>query len=281
MNQSSDTAFKGLLLSVILHALIVAYFLVHEAPAITPPQAPTEVTFIESGKSRKFVTETDDKKEVFDRLKDQADYLSKLTKRVKKEMKARNNGPTRNSMAEPDLMPKLRPHQGVAGMAQARREEGEGLAAPGGSPMRRVAIGPSSLAEYIPGVQEGAFTALNSDQFTYYAFFARINEQVRNRWVALVRAYMNNLTQQDLAALAKTERHTVVEIILSASGDFIRAVLHTSSGEQALDQTASDAFRLAAPFLNPPKEMVEEDGKIHLKYGFVVQFRPSFGPGSN
>ena len=106
-----------------------------------------------------------------------------------------------------------------------------------------------------------------------------MNEQVRNRWVALIREYMASLSQAQLVGLGSQDRQTTVEIVLTSGGEFSHSLIHNSSGDKKLDQTTAGAFKLAAPFLNPPKEMVEKDGLIHLKYGFMVRFRPpGFGP---
>jgi outer membrane biosynthesis protein TonB len=126
-------------------------------------------------------------------------------------------------------------------------------------------------------VEEGDFTALNTDQFTYYSFFSRINEQVRNRWVAGIREYMSRLSQRDLEELAKMDRETVIEIILSRTGEFSTSVVSHTSGDRVLDQTTVGAFRSAAPFINPPQGMVGDDGLIHLHYAFTLRFRPPLG----
>jgi TonB family protein len=233
-------------------------------------------------KSQTFVTNPDPqtKEDLIEKLKDQADYLSQFTKRVKKEVIARNKDTTKN--AKPAQAARKGDPEGIAGM-QARGQGDDGFLAPGGDremkPINNVAIGQSSIAEYIPGVEEGAFTALNTDQFTYYAFFARMNEQVRNRWVALIREYMDRLPADKQAGLAAKDRQTHIEIILTAGGEFHSSIVHNTSGDRELDQTTVAAFRRAAPFLNPPKEMVESDGLIHLRYGFLVRFRPpGLGP---
>jgi protein TonB len=255
----------------------------------------TEVTLVEAPakkeagpkmKAKNFVEETDTKPKDINDLKDTADFLSQFTKRVKKQLVARENGPTRN--LKPEFIPvgkqAKEPGQkdGVAGMDQPTertKERGDiGLPAPGGTQsMRQVAIGPSSIAEYIPGVEQGDFTALNTDQFTYYSFFSRINEQVRNRWVAGIRSYMDHLSMRDQQVLSQRDRQTVVEIILTRTGEFSSSVISQSSGDRTLDQTTIESFRNAAPFLNPPQGMVEDDGMIHLHYGFMVRFRPPLG----
>lgn len=240
----------------------------------------TEIVLIEKPqeKSKSFVTETEKQEDIVDKLKDQADFLSQFTKRVKKQLKARESGPTRNQQAR---QARKGDPEGIAGDQQ--RGKGDGFLAPGGGQaMRQVAIGPSSIAEHIPGIEEGAFTALNTDQFTYYTFFARMNEQVRNRWVTMVRNYIDQVDPQTLENLARYERQTVVEIVLKPSGEFARSMVYTTSGDKYLDQTSVEAFRRAAPFPNPPQGMVESDGLIHLRYAFHVRFRPpSFGPAQN
>lgn len=284
-----DKSFEGLLFSVVVHVLVLWLLLFAKLPKPTVSQDATQITLIEKPSQEKhkgFVTETDKKEPDLKDLKDSADFLSQFTKRVKKQMKARNNGPTVN--AQPKQALNLNPtRQHVAGQKSTDREKSDdGVGMPreqgGSQAMRTVAIGQSSLAEYIPGIDEGAFTALNTDQFTYYTFFARMNEQVRNRWVSLMRNYINSLSAQDLEKLSRRERQTLIEIVLGPDGQFRNALLHTSCGEQQLDRIPAQAFQAAAPFPNPPHGMIEEDGLIHLKYAFVLQFRPpSFGPVTN
>jgi TonB family protein len=289
---TSDRAFEGLLFSLVIHFLLAVLYFNLPAPKLMGGSERTEITILDEkprpkSKAKSFVTETDKRPDDIKDLNDAADFLSQFTKRVKKQLVARNNGPTRNS--QPTVIP-LKPKDiqeknRVAGMetqAKTPHEEGIGLPQVGGNQaLHEVAIGPSSIAEFVPGVEEGEFTALNTDQFTYYSFFARINEQIRNRWVMGIRNYIGSLTQKDLEMLSKMDRQTVVEIILNKDGTFSSSVLQHSAGDRTLDQTTVQAFRDAAPFLNPPKGMVENDGMVHLRYGFVVRFRPPLGQAGN
>jgi TonB family protein len=275
-----DRSFQGLVLSLCLHAVLV-WILVHtDAPSLSQNET-AEILLIERDeppqKRRAVVTETEKQpNDPATALKEQADLLSQFTKRVKNQVRARETGRTQNRQAAQAAQGDP---EGIAG--ERTRGQGDGFLRPGGGQaMRNIAIGPSTIAEYIPGVQEGAFTALNTDQFTYYSFFERMNEQVRNRWIALVREYMASITRRDLEFMSRAERHTTVEIILSPAGEFVNSLLHTTSGDRHLDQTTVEAFRRAAPFPNPPRGMVENDGFIRLRYSFVVHFRPpSLSPG--
>lgn len=271
-----DRSFHGLWLSIALHILLIWLILKAPQPG-TPHNDTTEVTIIDSSeKSKSFVTETNLKPEVEERLRDEADHLSQFTRRVKKQMKARESGRSQNAG-------QLAKRSGMA-VPKSGSEPGEMdlRLNPGGQPTPQPAIGSSSLAERIPGVQEGSFTALNTDQFTYYAFFARMNEQIRSRWVAEVRRYVAGLSREQMQDLAKIDRETIVEIVLDERGHFMQSIVVHSSGFKALDITPVAAFKDASPFLNPPHGLIESDGYIHLKYGFFIRFQPpAFGPVAN
>ncbi len=46
------------------------------------------------------------------------------------------------------------------------------------------------------------------------------------------------------------------------------------SGLKSFDQAAVQAFAQARMFPNPPEDMIESDGLIHLKYSFQVHYEP-------
>lgn len=278
-----DRAFQGLVLSLCFHAVLVWILLHGKFKTDLPQNETAEVVIIEREEKKgpnKILIDPDDKKpDLVEDLKREADFLSKFTKRVKKRLAVRNLGPDVN--AQPAQKPKGDP-EGIAGNQQ-RGEKGSGFLAPGGGQaLRTVAIGQSSMSQLVPGVEEGSFTALNTDQFEFYSFYQRSNEQIRNRWVSLVREYLDQLAARDMEILARQNRVTKLEIMLTPSGEFARSVIHNSSGDRGVDQAAVEAFRRAAPFPNPPSEMVKDDGLIHLYYVFTLYLRPpNFGPAVN
>lgn len=261
------------------------WLLIHAA--FSPPSShneTAEVVIVErsSHPQKKILIDPDTQKPpepTLEDLKKEADFLSAFTKRVKKRLASRNLGEDRNS--RPQQNAKGDP-EGIAG-SQQRGQEGKGFLAPGGGQaLRTVAIGPSSISQLVPGVEEGSFTALNTDQLEFYAFYQRSNEQIRNRWVPLVRSYLDQLAARDMEILARRNRTTQVEILLTPTGEFARSIVHASSGDQGLDHAAVESFRIAAPFPNPPAEMVKGDGFIHLFYQFTLYLRPpNFGPAVN
>lgn len=281
-----DRSFQGLVFSLCFHALLVWILLHGHFDNPSSQSETTEIVILDGSEKQKgphkILIDPDNEKPQPpspDDLKKEADFLSAFTKRVKKRLAVRNLGEDRNAQAA--QKPKGDP-EGISGKEQ-RGEKGEGFLAPGGGQaLRTVAIGQSSLSQLIPGVEEGAFTALNTDQLEFYAFYQRANEQIRNRWVALIRSYLDQLAARDMEILSRRNRTSQVEIVLTPAGEFARSVIHNSSGDKGLDHAAIESFRLAAPFPNPPSEMVKSDGFIHLFYAFTLYLRPpNFGPAVN
>ncbi|MGE0763652.1 MAG: cell envelope integrity protein TolA [Bdellovibrionales bacterium] len=283
----ADQSFRTLIYSLVVHG-ILAWVLLHlpSQNETRPLNQPVEFTVQEGRKHKAFVTETDKKEELLEDLKKKADYLSQFTKRVKEQVLAQNSGATKNRTGkapiESDEM-RAKGQNGDGAQAQkqsplqANQEQGAKAGSQSGAnPFgKNVVVGASTAGEYIPGVKQGSFTALNTDRFTYYTFFARINEQVRSRWIQNLRIMTQSLSQSQNEAMASRERITDVDIQLDRAGQFVRAVVMHSSGYKELDRAATEAFREAAPFANPPQAMIESDGLIHLRYGFILQLSPN------
>jgi hypothetical protein len=140
----------------------------------------------------------------------------------------------------------------------------------------RVTLDQSTISEYLPQLREGGFSSLNTDQFVYYTFYARINEQVRNRWVQNLQQFFANTSPQELNRLSTRNQVTEIEILLDQKGNYYRTIYHRKSQSNAIDQAGAFAFENAAPFINPPSEMIEKDGYIHLFYQLNVLTRPQY-----
>ncbi len=277
-----DKSFQGLVLSLIIHGLLVWLLLVHPMPPLLGPDKPTEITLIEKDKDKNHHGQIAPnlqlpKEDLSKTVKDQVKMLADTTRRVKREMVARQAEITRNS--KPRNAPSPDDVYQVKGSQDRGEINPQMNATQGNNAMKNVMIGGSSINQYIPGIQQGYFTALNQDQFTYYVFFNRVNEQMGQRWVSLIRNYAQGLSDTDLKGLASKNRTTVIEVLLTRGGEFVRSMIHVSSESKPLDQAAASAFLSAAPFLNPPQGMIERDGFIHLRYAMTIYFKPSFGPG--
>jgi TonB family protein len=125
-------------------------------------------------------------------------------------------------------------------------------------------------------VSVGSFTALNTDRYTFYSFFARVEDLVRFRWETRVRTAIDNYDRgYVLGVIGQKNWLTSLDIWLTKDGRFHSAHVLKESGIPGFDQAAAMAFKEAGMFSNPPAEMVEDDGYIHLRYNFNVRFRPS------
>lgn len=285
--------FQTLIVSLFLHGLL-AWLLWHwPPPDLRPPDKPIEIEIEDRTKSRRMVEDTSIPKpeDLARKLHEQAENLSKLNQRVKEQMVARDlkgitsnrgrgDSPSLNRPAQRSTRPNLsdlRPPELVermtGGMDPSRPTPQRDVNAPGSAGIGRFStIGHSTLGQRIPNVKEGAFNLLNSDQLTYYSFYYRMNEAIANRWVSRVTNYVQMLTPLMIQQLARSPNVTVVDIVLDRKGKFIRANLLKSSGDANLDRAAIEPFKEAAPFENPPPEMADKDGQIHIVYQFYVIF---------
>lgn len=131
--------------------------------------------------------------------------------------------------------------------------------------------GLSTFGEVVPdNIKFGDFTALNTDRHLFYSFYSRMEEKIRGRWVAYARAAVYNSPAEFHRPRGKSVWTTKLEVVLDSEGRFEKAILLETSGSRALDSAPVQAFKEAYQFPNPPKEMIGEDGKIHISYAFSV-----------
>jgi len=126
----------------------------------------------------------------------------------------------------------------------------------------------------IDGVKSGTITALNTDRYLYYSFFSRATELIYFRWDSAVQASLPGVSARMAGKSNNDKWTTLVEIWLKPNGEFHSAHVMKESGIVEFDRVATNAFRQAGFFPNPPKELVEPDGFIRLKWGLTVYFDP-------
>jgi TonB family protein len=208
------------------------------------------------------------------KLHDEADarFLSEQRQRVLLETKARKTGLTQNSdpnrprPPEPEKKP---PQQ------TAKLEGYEPIRLP--RPNEILNEGSSTVGEALPNdIALGSFTALNTDRFQFYSFYSRVEELVRFRWETQVRTAVDAFDRKYVMNhIGNRNWITQIEFLITPDGHLKGALLMKESGIKSFDEAAAWAFRDARFFPNPPKEMIEADGMIHLKYSFNVYFEPS------
>lgn len=242
-------------------------------------------------------------------------FLSESRQTVKEETQAARSGLTENR-SNSELRPQTRPSQASPAQSAQRKAKTEtshdprrrlpeldtfagGIAIPrfsreqGANEETSTNSGPGELlmpadprrlsgvstsGERLPeDVRIGNFTALNTDRFVYYTFYARVEEQIRHRWVRYVKAAIYGGGD---VAVGKNEFLTNIEIVLNRQGEFMRALVHQTSGSKDLDAAPILAFREARMIPNPPREMVKADGTIRLLYSFSVDNLPAVARAS-
>jgi TonB family protein len=255
----------------------------------TKPKDVTEVELIESPPrdpskktpSQQIVREAlAPEKELKDDDEDLARFLSQNRQRVRKETQAANSGLTQNrSQGQRQKTPKSQPQKTSDSDQEKSKDYDKDniVARTMREQSRSFDSAPSTMGDAVPkDVSVGSFTALNTDRYVYYSFFARIEDLVRFRWESRVRQAVDSFDRSYVMGVIGSRNWvTAIDIWITPEGRFHSAHLMKESGIKKFDAAATSAFREAGMFPNPPKEMVEEDGFIHLKYNFNVSFRPS------
>lgn len=279
-NKSSLLLLLFTALSLNLHLLSLLGLSFFSSEVKWDDQTPIQIEVIENSQQQQsFVSDPNDNLEdKVTSLKEKADFLSKSYKRVKEQSIANQTGLTANRFPLKKTIQKSnnedeKPQNNEDKGAQIKPNNNYASSAFSiNTPPSYLPQGVSTINEYIPNVKKGYFTSLNTDRFTYYSFFSRINEQVRPRWENQLGRFRSRLTPQQLKALINQDYTTTIEIILNKKGYVTDARVLKSSGLPQMDEAPILAFQMASPFLNPPKDLISSDGYISLKYGFMVQW---------
>lgn len=114
----------------------------------------------------------------------------------------------------------------------------------------------------------GKAVDLDTTRYPYAGYIDRIRRQVNYWW----QQNLDNLPSS--VRLAKSRYTTAVEVVLNADGALEHIEVAGESGSPELDDCVVRAFRLAAPFDNPPAGLVEKDGRVYLpEFHFTVQLQ--------
>lgn len=256
---------QGLLTSLLIHILLVIF--INKMPL--PPPVPQEI--VEFQIQSPSQNETLKRQIVRNALlpeklkvtetQDQLRFLSDKVQRVKEQTKATLSGLTENRSAQ-----RQRTHKKLDPFESGYHAKM--------NPSATNESGLSTISESIEQVKVGSMTALNTDQYLFYSFFNRVNELVYYPWSNMVRSAQDRVAQRLYNKTVHTRWLTQIEIWIKPNGEFHSAHIMKESGIPEFDRAAASAFKQAGFFPNPPPEMIEEDGLIHLKYGLTVYFDP-------
>lgn len=118
-------------------------------------------------------------------------------------------------------------------------------------------------------VDDGDETLLNSKRWRFASFFNRVKRQVAQNWHP-DRAYRRRDPSGNVYGFK--DRLTILRVRLSPRGELEDMHVEQPSGLGFLDDEALNAFRLAEPFPNPPRGLVDEKtGKISFRFGFLFE----------
>jgi TonB family protein len=120
----------------------------------------------------------------------------------------------------------------------------------------------------------GERTNLNSRRFKYWDFFHRVRTQVKQQWRP------NDVYRRRDPAWSiyqRQNRLTVLHVVLDDDGNVVNVKRARKSGLPFLDEEAVRAFTAAGPFLNPPRGLVDERGRIVFNFGFYLELNSGVG----
>ncbi|MCB0327134.1 MAG: energy transducer TonB [Bdellovibrionales bacterium] len=119
-----------------------------------------------------------------------------------------------------------------------------------------------SPKNYLPEIAIGEETLLNTQGFAYSNYFVRMKRQIEGHWNP--RSYLQRIPY------SKNEYVTQIIIILDEKGYVVSTTMAKSSGYSFLDQEALRSIEQAGPFLNPPTELLSQDGQIRIPFSFIL-----------
>ncbi|MBF0206306.1 MAG: energy transducer TonB [Oligoflexia bacterium] len=130
--------------------------------------------------------------------------------------------------------------------------------------------GLASNNDFIEDIPLGDVTNLNTTEFKFYGFYARIRSQLEQHWGLSLKQKIDQLSRGGRKLLPGKNYVTALKVTIDQKGNITNIVLAGPSGLNSLDDAAIESFNRAGPFPNPPKEMVQK-GPATLEWGFVVK----------
>ncbi len=129
-------------------------------------------------------------------------------------------------------------------------------------------FGDDGMVNFLRDVPDGDRTLLNRKQNRYWTFFDRMKRQLEREWKP-----QNEYNRRDpyRNVYGIKDRYAVINVTLKGDGSVQRLYVDHSSGLDFYDDEAVRALMSAGPYSNPPEGLKDEDGLIHIRYGFYLQ----------
>lgn len=161
---------------------------------------------------------------------------------------------------------------------KVENDDREELILPGyGGPDSRPTI-PAYVQERLPpGVRLGNVTSLNTDQYRFYSFNQRLLSRFIPLWGERVRTALYQWLNENSAPAISKSWVTNVEVIMNDKGEILDVQPFRLSGMWSIDDAAIASFKQIRNVPHPPKEMIDENGYIHLQFQTEVLWVPQPG----
>ncbi|MEK6627830.1 MAG: energy transducer TonB [Bdellovibrionota bacterium] len=216
-------------------------------------------------------------------LSENAKFLSEKSNNVKKETKAKHSDKfhnTKNYASQASTTSKTTKTQKLSQTSKPKLFE-EGFDAYASINKKEVAQqkqqtgrranDASTTNDYLAKIEDDLMTRLNTKEYKYFGYYSRIKNQLNQWWVPKVQQKFAKMLSQGRTIASEENKITKLVIILNNSGHLVAVQVLAESGVRDLDDAAIEAFRSAAPFPNPPKGMVDSDGRVKIRWDCVVE----------
>lgn len=258
-----------------------------------PKEKSVEETLKKAKEKRQQIVDQS-KQQINDEKPEDARFLSRHNQKVIKQTRAAKNGKFTNS-AKPGARSSGQKQKPEQKKKVTQRNKGEGSLPkladlkpqfnpnPHDHPNEvsdRPPGDPSQTDDYLKDLETGAQTLLSTREFIYYSYYSRIKEKIRQTWQPKIREKIKMMYRKGRSIASVKDHVTQVIITLDNKGTLMHVELVTASGVHALDEAAVEAFKAAAPFPNPPDGIVEKDGRIRIRWDFILEASSYFFPES-
>lgn len=270
------------LVSLLFHAVVyTSSFLFDTKLPIASKEKVLEFVVVEKIVDQKKQIVEQDKFQINKEIPEDAKFMGRHNQKVIKQTRAAHNGDFSNT-AQPGMRKK------GSEKAEKKKKGNEKLGTlPTLDKLRPVfsmtpkayeedviQVGKNSQTnDHIKDVDKGLQTLLSTREFVYYSYYQRIRDKIRSRWEPMIRDKVRKVFASGRTIASSRDRVTQVVIILDKSGSLITVKVIGQSGLTDIDDAAIEAFKLAEPFPNPPKGIIENDGTIRIRWDFVLEAR--------
>ncbi len=250
---------------------------------VTPVQKinqPIEIKIVNSDKNKKMQIIEQDKLKLNEEIDKKARFLARHNQKVVRETRAEKTGKFSNTAqtgmrkkgsntakkkkskqkmltGKLPTLDKLKPQFSMAPKAENLTVDKVGMN--------------SQTSDHLKDVNKGLQTLLSTREFVYYSYYQRIREKIRQQWEPRIRKKVKKVYASGRSIASARDRVTQVVIILNSEGNLETVKVVGQSGLHDLDDAAIEAFKAAEPFPNPPTGIEESDGKIRIRWDFVLE----------